>query len=98
MGSTSWSTLYSKTVPWERLTDLIQRSILIGENEEPLIADSGLDFLIRSSERYRKIEVTCRWEAPEQLLPADDMATPVPTAASDIYAFAMTVQEVCQLF
>ena len=88
---------------------LSQSNILINDNGDAVIADFGLSTFpecrsdwnfatgYSDTEDYENSGIgTLRWMAPELLLPEDfDRATARPTFASDIFAFGMTIYEVC---
>lgn len=70
---------------------------MIDNNQRPVIADFGLTFVIdHGAFTTNKIAGPARWSAPEILDPPDDQENEPPySQASDIFAFAMTVIEVC---
>ena len=62
------------------------------------ICDYGLAFIIEPAEFTSvKSAGLCRWTAPEIMNPAQDVHSDLPlfTEKSDVYAFGMTVIEVC---
>lgn len=70
---------------------------MINAHEQAVLADYGLVFIIDSSDfTSAKVVGTCRWTAPELMLPPENEEEYVPqySFASDAFAFAMTIVEV----
>jgi serine/threonine protein kinase len=82
-------------------------NVLIDDEGHAVIADYGLVFVIETTDfTSTKTAGTCRWMAPEVMNPEEeqeeDLDSQEPavlfTTYSDIYAFAMTVFEVKNVF
>jgi len=76
--------------------DLRGSNIMISDDGVPCLTDFELVYIIDHNEfTTSKIAGPARWTAPESLDPPEiDNATPY-TQKSDIYAFAMTMVEIC---
>jgi serine/threonine protein kinase len=70
---------------------------LINAECQAVLADFGLVFIIDSADfTSAKVVGTCRWTAPELMLPpeSEEESPPEYSFASDVFAFAMTIVEV----
>ena len=70
---------------------------MIDAKGHAVLADYGLVFIIDSTDfTSAKVVGTCRWTAPELMVPPEDEEEYVPTYSfsSDVFAFAMTIIEV----
>lgn len=71
--------------------------MLIDEKGHAVLADYGLVFIIDSTDfTSAKVVGTCRWTAPELMVPPENEEEYAPTYsfASDVFAFAMIIIEV----
>jgi len=72
-------------------------NVLIDAKGHAVLADYGLVFIIDSTDfTTTKIVGTCRWTAPELMIPPENEEEYAPTYSfsSDVFAFAMTIVEV----
>jgi len=77
--------------------DIRGANILINADGQAVLADYGLVFIIDSTDfTSAKVVGTCRWTAPELMLPPENEEESAPqySFASDVFAFAMTIVEV----
>lgn len=78
----------------------VKANVLINAHGQAVLADYDLVSIIDSTDfTSAKVVGTCRWTAPELMLPPENDEEYVPQYSfpSDIFAFAMTIVEVRRL-